>query len=259
MIYNAVKAKHPEITVIGTVGPGQDGDDFTKGWKFANQLSLPVVDEHYYCAPEWFMGNLHRYDTYARNGAQVYLGEYASWGNKMRNAITEAVYLISLERNGDIVKMASYAPLLAKKGFTQWKTDMIYFDNINICPSVNYYVQKMFMTNQGDLYFDKIISFGLKDSTLASSCLMDKKTGDIILKLVNVSEEPKPVKINLSGFKNIVPEAQKTLLSGSADAENTFENPGSIVPQLSIYKLSSRFEYSAPAMSLTVIRIKRKS
>ena len=74
MIYNALKAKYPEITVIGTVGPGQDGDDFTKGWKFANQLNLPVVDEHYYCAPEWFMGNLYRYDTYKRNATQVYLG-----------------------------------------------------------------------------------------------------------------------------------------------------------------------------------------
>ena len=232
MIYNAIKAKHPEITVIGTVGPGQDGDDFTKGWKFANQLSLPVVDEHYYCAPEWFMGNLHRYDTYTRNATQVYLGEYASWGNKMSNAITEAVYLISLERNGDVVKMASYAPLLAKKGFTQWKTDMIYFDNVKICPSVNYYVQKMFSTNQGDLYFDNIISKEAKDSTLAASCVKDSKTGDIILKMVNVGHEPKIMKINLSGFKNIVPDAEKTVLTGKAEAENTFENSKSVVPQL---------------------------
>lgn len=259
MIYTAVKAKHPEITVIGTVGPGQDGDDFTKGWKFANQLNLPVVDEHYYCAPEWFMGNLHRYDTYARNATQVYLGEYASWGNKMSNAITEAAYLISLERNGDVVKMASYAPLLAKKGFTQWTTDMIYFDNVKICPSVNYYVQKMFSTNQGDHYFDNIISKEARDSTVAASCVKDSKTGDIILKLVNVGNEPKIMKINLSGFKNIVPDAEKTLLAGNADAENTFENPNTVVPLLSAYKVSSKFVYSTPAMSLTVIRIKNKS
>jgi alpha-L-arabinofuranosidase len=259
MIYNAIKEKYPEITVIGTVGPGQDGDDFNKGWKFANQLSLPVVDEHYYCAPEWFMRNLNRYDTYTRKGTQIYLGEYASWGNKMSNAITEAAYLVSLERNGDVVKMASYAPLLAKKGFTQWTTDMIYFDNVKICPSVNYYVQKMFSTNQGDHYFDNIISKEARDSTVAASCVKDSKTGDIILKLVNVGNEPKIMKINLSGFKNIVPDAEKTLLAGNADAENTFENPNTVVPLLSAYKVSSKFVYSTPAMSLTVIRIKNKS
>ena len=259
MIYNAIKEKYPEITVIGTVGPGQDGDDFTKGWKFANQLRLPVVDEHYYCAPEWFMGNLNRYDTYTRKGTQIYLGEYASWGNKMRNAITEAVYLVSLERNGDVVKMASYAPLLAKKGFTQWTTDMIYFDNVKICPSVNYYVQKMFSTNQGDYYFDNVISKEAKDSTVAASCVKDSKTGDIILKLVNVGNQSKIMNINLSGFKNILPDAEKTLLTGNTDAENTFENPNNVVPLLSAFKASSKFVYSAPAMSMTVIRIKSKS
>jgi alpha-N-arabinofuranosidase len=256
MIYTAVKAKHPEITVIGTVGPGQDGDDFTKGWKFANQLSLPVVDEHYYCAPEWFMGNLHRYDTYPRNATKVYLGEYASWGNKLSNAITEALYLISLERNGDVVKMSSYAPLFAKKGFTQWKTDMIYFDNVKICPSINYYVQKLFSTNQGDFYFDRIIAKDERDSTLAASCVKDSRTGDIILKLVNVGKDPGTMKINLSGFKNLVPDAEKTVLTGNADDENTFENSANVVPQVSAYKVSSKFEYSVPSMSLTVLRIK---
>jgi alpha-L-arabinofuranosidase len=177
----------------------------------------------------------------------------------MSNAITEAAYLVSLERNGDVVKMASYAPLLAKKGFTQWTTDMIYFDNVKICPSVNYYVQKMFSTNQGDHYFDNIISKEARDSSVAASCVKDSKTGDIILKLVNVGNEPKIMKINLSGFKNIVPDAEKTLLAGKADAENTFENPNTVVPLLSAYKVSSKFVYSTPAMSLTVIRIKNKS
>jgi alpha-L-arabinofuranosidase len=256
MIYSAVKTKHPEITVIGTVGPGQDGDDFTKGWNLANKLSLPVVDEHYYCAPEWFLGNLGRYDTYTRNATKVYLGEYASWGNKLSNAITEALYLISLERNGDVVRMASYAPLLAKKGFTQWKTDLIYFDNVKICPSINYYVQKLFSTNQGDFYFDKIIAKDERDSTIAASCVKDSRTGDIILKLVNVGKDPKTVKINLSGFRKIAHDAEKTVLAGDADAENTFENSANVVPQVSAFKVGSKFEYSVPSMSLTVLRIK---
>jgi alpha-L-arabinofuranosidase len=202
------------------------------------------------------MSNLHRYDTYKRNATQVYLGEYASWGNKLSNALTEAAYLISLEKNGDVVKMASYAPLLAKKGFTQWKTDMIYFDNVKICPSVNYYVQKMFSTNQGDLYFDKVIAQETKDTTLAASCVKNSSTGDIILKLVNLGKEPRTMKINLSGFKNMRPDAERIVLKGDADAENTFENSASVVPQLSAYKVTPKFEYSVPAMSLTVLRIK---
>jgi alpha-L-arabinofuranosidase len=259
MIYQAVKEKHPEIVVIGTAGPFNNGEDFDKGWKLANDLKVPVVDEHYYTSPEWFISNQYRYDSYPRNSSQVYLGEYASWGNTMRNAIAEAVYMISLERNGDIVRMASYAPMLAKKGFIQWKIDMIFFDNVKIYPTVNFYVQKMFMTNQGDTYFNNVISKDVKDSTLAASCVFDSKSRDIILKMVNAGNVSRTMKINLSNFKNIVPDAQKSVLTVNAGAENTFENPEKIVPGLSTIKVSSKFEYSAPASSLTVVRIKTKN
>jgi alpha-L-arabinofuranosidase len=258
MIFNAVKAKHPEITVIGTSGPFHSGEDFDKGWKLANDLKVPVVDEHYYVQPEWFVGNQKRYDSYARNAGQVYLGEYASWGNKLKNAIAEAAYMTSLERNGDVVRMASYAPLLAKKGFTQWKTDMIFFDNVNICLTPNYYVQKMFSANQGDLYFDKVILKDENDTTLAASCVQDSKTGDVILKMVNYSKSAKNMKVDLSGFKKIIADAEKTLISGDENAENTFENMQSIIPESSTIKISKTFDYPAPAMSLTVIRVKTK-
>ena len=174
MIYDAVKAKHPDITIIGTSGPFPDGEDFTKGWKYASAINLPVVDEHYYKEPKWMMDNLNRYDTYDRNQPKVYLGEYASWGNKLQNAIAEAAYMVGLERNGDVVSMASYAPLFAKKNHTQWKTDMIFFDNTSLVLTPNYHVQKMFSVNRGDVYLDNIISYHRKDSTLAASCVQDK-------------------------------------------------------------------------------------
>jgi alpha-L-arabinofuranosidase len=256
MINDALKTKHPEITVIGTAGPGQDGDDFNKGWKLANDIKIAVVDEHYYLNPGWFIANQNRYDSYNRNGSQVYLGEYASWGNKMRNAISEAAFMISLERNGDVVKMASYAPLLAKNGFTQWKTDLIYFDNVRICPSVNFFIQKMFMTNSGNIYYGNIISNHANDTTLAVSCVRESKTGDVILKVVNAREETNTVKINLSAFKNLLPDAEKTVLEGNADDENSFDNHTNVLPVSSKIKISSKFDYSAPAMSFTVIRIK---
>jgi alpha-L-arabinofuranosidase len=258
MIFAAVKAKYPDIKVVGTVGPAPDGEDFDKGWKLANELNIPIVDEHYYTSPEWFIQNQYRYDSYKRNATKVYLGEYASWGNKMRNAISEAAYMTALERNGDVVQMASYAPLFAKKNFTQWNTDMIFFDNTNICLTPNYYVQQMFSANQGDYYFDNVIVKDKKDSTIAASCVQDSKTGDIVLKMVNFSSSAKSMKINLGGFKKFVEEADQTVLKGDGNDENTLENPQKVFPIKSSVKVKKIFEYSAPAMSLTVIRIKTK-
>ncbi len=259
MICSKVKEKHPEITLIGTSGPFHSGKDFDKGWKIANDLKIPIVDEHYYVQPDWLLANQYRYDKYDRSIGKVYLGEYASWGNQVRNAIAEAAYMAALERNGDVVKMASYAPLLAKKGFTQWKTDLIFFDNATICPTPNYYVQKLFSVNRGDRYFDQVISKNQQDTLLSGSCVTDSKTGDVILKLVNAGSNESIMKVNLSGFKNIQALAEQTLLTGASEAENTFDNPTKVVPQVSSLKITKKFDYKVPAMSLTVIRIKRKT
>jgi len=259
MIYAAVRAKHPEIMVIGTVGPFYEGEDFDKGWALANELKIPVVDEHYYTDPRWFISHQYRYDAYKRNATQVYLGEYASWGNKLRNAIAEAAYMTALERNGDVVRMSSYAPMLAKKNFTQWGTDMIFFDNTTICPTPNYYVQKLFSANSGDTYFGNVVSKDAKDSSLAASSVQDSKTGDIILKLVNYdSASAKTMNVDLSKFKIVQPGAEKTVLTGKADAENTLEKTDNVIPTTSAFTASKKFDYEAPPMSLTVIRIKTK-
>jgi alpha-N-arabinofuranosidase len=259
LIYNAVKLKYPNITIIGTVGPFSEGEDFNKGWKYADGLDLLMVDEHYYKEPKWYMDNLKRYDSYDRNKSKVYLGEYASWGNKMRNAIAEAAYMVGLERNGDVVTMASYAPLFAKRDHTQWKTDMIFFDNTSMILTPNYYVQKMFSVNQGDTYFGNIVSIPAGDSTLAASCVQDKKSGDVILKLVNTGSEAKKMNVNLTAFRKILPHAEQHVLTGLAESENTFDNPTAVVPVTSAFKASKSFNYSTPSMSLTVIRIKTKS
>jgi alpha-L-arabinofuranosidase len=161
MIYDAVRAKHPEITVVGTVGPAPAGSDYDEGWKFASDLGVDMVDEHYYEKPEWFLANLHRYDTYRRAGPKVYVGEYASWGNSLANALAEAAYMTSLERNGDVVRMASYAPLLGRENHMQWKPNLIYFNNSTVCPSVNYYVQRLFSQNQGDVYLPTTVASSL--------------------------------------------------------------------------------------------------
>jgi alpha-N-arabinofuranosidase len=135
---------------------------------------------------------------------------------------------------------------------------MIFFDNVNICPSPNYYVQKMFSSNQGDHDFDNVMRKDEKDTLPAASCLRDSKTGDISLKRVNAGAEPKNMKIDQTGFKNIASNAIQTVIAGDADAENTFENLQHVIPVETGIKVGKTFEYDAPAMLLTVIRIKTK-
>jgi alpha-L-arabinofuranosidase len=262
MIDDAVKARHPEVTVIGTAGPSPNGKDFDEGWKFANELKLPVVDEHYYQSPDWFLANQHRYDSYDRTKSKVFVGEYASKGNAWLNAMAEAAYMTSLERNGDVVRLASYAPLLAREGHTQWNPDLIYFTATAVCPTVNYYVQQLFSINHGDSFFSTTVSTpaggaSVSEKNLATSCVKDSKTGDIILKLINVSTNPVPAQVIFPGdFGDINPVAACTVLSGDPRAKNTFATPQEVVPRTSQLTVSRSFQYDMPASSFTVIRIK---
>ncbi|MDD5183860.1 MAG: alpha-L-arabinofuranosidase C-terminal domain-containing protein [Paludibacter sp.] len=257
LIYDVLKAKHPEITIIGTVGPSPKGEDFDLGWNFATKLTVPMVDEHYYESPEWFIANQKRYDSYDRTKSKVYLGEYASRGNTLFNALAEAAFMTSLERNGDVVHLASYAPMLAKEGHTQWNPDMIYFNNTTVYRTPNYFVQQLFSVNQGDRYFSDIISTeNRQDSTLAFSCVRDNKSGDVIIKLVNYSKTEKNLKIDLSAFKGIGTKATLTQLTGDANAKNSFESPSNVSPSNSELNAPKRFSYSTQPMSLTIIKIK---
>ncbi|HEX3023964.1 MAG TPA: alpha-L-arabinofuranosidase C-terminal domain-containing protein [Chitinophagaceae bacterium] len=254
IIYDAIKKAHPEITVVGTVGPAPEGDDFEQGWKFATQQQVDIVDEHYYMSPQWFIHNQHRYDAYNRSHSKVYVGEYASQGNTLYNALAEAAYMTSLEKNGDIVYMASYAPLLAKKGNTQWNPDLIYFDNVKVYTTVNYYVQQMFATNMGNVYYANMVS-GTNDSTITASCVTDKKTGDVIVKIVNMEKSIQPIHIYLSAFKNLDKQATVTIIKGNADDKNDFDYPEKIIPASSIFMYKKDIDYNAAGMSFSLIRI----
>ncbi|MCX4910174.1 alpha-L-arabinofuranosidase C-terminal domain-containing protein [Streptomyces sp. NBC_00878] len=146
----AIEAKYPEITVISNSGPDDTGSTFDTAWKLNREANVDMVDEHYYNSPAWFLQNNDRYDSYDRNGPKVFLGEYASQGNTFKNALSEAAFMTGLERNADIVKLASYAPLLANEDCVQWRPDLIWFNNHASWNSANYEVQKLFMRNVGD-------------------------------------------------------------------------------------------------------------
>ncbi|MER6490444.1 alpha-L-arabinofuranosidase C-terminal domain-containing protein [Streptomyces griseorubiginosus] len=146
----AVQAKHPEIQVISNSGPDDSGTTFDTAWQLNRDAKVDMVDEHYYNSPQWFLQNNDRYDTYDRNGPKVFLGEYASQGNTFKNGLTEAAFMTGLERNADVVKLASYAPLFANEDYVQWRPDLIWFNNHASWNSANYEVQKLFMNNVGD-------------------------------------------------------------------------------------------------------------
>lgn len=253
MIYDAVRKAHPEITVIGTVGPFNQGADYDAGWELARRLQVPMVDEHYYVSPGWLIYNQDFYDSYPRGGTQVYLGEYASHlperPSNVETALSDALYLTSVERNGDVVAMTSYAPLLAKKDHTQWNPDMIYFDNTSVSPTVEYYVQKLYGNNSGSEYIPATVNVDNNARNVTSrigvSIVRDEHTGEYILKMVNML----PVGVNVN--VDLVPLG---LTGGSVSAQQITGTPDdkTAVPQTVTLTLPSA---TIPPYSFTVVRL----
>ncbi|MEV0820799.1 alpha-L-arabinofuranosidase C-terminal domain-containing protein [Nonomuraea rubra] len=147
---DAIRAKYPDIKIISNSGQTSQGAWFDRMWQFARDQKADLVDEHYYNNPDWFLANNHRYDTYDRQGPKVFVGEYASRGNTFYNALAEASYMTGLERNSDVVELASYAPLLANVDYVDWTPDLIWFDNDQAYGSPSYHVQRLFSTNVGE-------------------------------------------------------------------------------------------------------------
>jgi alpha-L-arabinofuranosidase len=254
MIVKAVQQKYPEIIVIGTVGPFNEGTDYNEGWAIADDLKLPIVDEHYYQSPGWFINNQDFYDSYDRTKSKVYLGEYASRANKFYNALSEAIYLTAVERNGDVVSMASYAPLLAREKHVQWNPDLIYFTGNEVKPTVNYFVQQLYGQNPGDIYLQNTVKLSDADNEVNKrfgvSVVQDNTSGDLIIKLVNilpVSVTPSIDLKDLSTTENV----SYTVLSG---------NPTNTTARPVIQKVTIKEAFSKELLpySFTVIRIKTK-
>jgi len=232
-IYERVTKAHPEIIIVGTAGPGshKDNPDYEAGWKLAEELGMPIIDEHYYEPNSYFLKS-RQYDAYPRDRkTKVYLGEYAAKDKKLIDALAEGLYLLHVERNGDVVSMTSYAPLFARKNATNWNPDLIYFDNERPFLTCSYYVQQMFGQSSGQYYYGDCVSFegdapGIEqpqeDVHYGQSVILNVKTRKLFVKLCNASGEPKTANINLSRF-GLKKMATKTSLAGNANDENNYD------------------------------------
>lgn len=261
LIHDAIRAKHPEIVLVGTAGPFPDGEDFEKGWAFARELGVALVDEHYYRSPQWFWDNLARYDGYDRKGPKVYAGEYAAHEkdrrNTLRSALAEAAAMTAFERNGDVVLLSSYAPLLARRGHTQWHPDMIYFTGTEVYRTANYYAQQLFAQNAGDTWLPTTLA-PAAPPMLAVSSVRDSGSGDVIIKIVNGADTPAPLRLSLNGLAPGGRQATRIVLSGeNADVANEDGLPPAVVPVAGKVVLVPDDVYVAPAQSLTLFRVRR--
>ena len=262
-IYERVTKAHPEIVIVGTAGPGSHADngDYQNGWKLAEELNMPILDEHYY-EPNTYFLNKRQYDSYPRDRkTKVYLGEYAAKDKKLIDALAEGLYLLHVERNGDVVAMTSYAPLFARKNGTQWNPDLIYYDNERPFLTCSYYVQQLFGQSSGNYYYGDCVKFEgdaadaiqpMEGVHYGQSVILNTKTRQLFVKLVNASADAKKANINLSRF-GIKKLATKTTLAGQPNDENNFDAQP-IAPKKEQLKAQKKFTLDLAPYSMVMLQ-----
>ena len=264
----AIKAKYPGIKLVNSVGPDPDGDRFNFLNDTLRKMKADFLDEHYYRPPEWFTQNAKRYDNYDRKGPKIFAGEYAAQSvqtvspdnkNNWKCAISEAAFMTGLERNADVVTMASYAPLFAHVDGWQWTPNLIWFDNLSSYGTPNYYVQKLFSNNTGT----NVIPILQGNETVAgqdsiyASAVIDKSSNEIVLKIVNTDDREQKRDIMIEGISTLNNIA--TLLVLKADHLDDLNS----LSELKIKPVDQKISLNGKTVSLTmapysmnVVRIK---
>ena len=249
----ALRAKHPEIKIVGTSGLSPSIPLF----RFMKENKVEISDEHYYMDPPWFIANHRRFDKVPRGEPRVFVGEYASKGNAQFNAVAEAVYLTGIERNADQVVMTAYAPLLARYDYTQWtRANLIWFDATRLVKTPSYHVQHMFGTNQGDQGLKHEVAVaGDEKAVVGVSAQRVSADGTVILKFANPQEKPVKARVELAGFGRLGSRGTVITLAGAKNAVNDRRNPDAVAPVMSEIPVGASFTLELPAMSVQVLRI----
>ena len=266
----AIHEKYPDMKLVGTSGPGVQDSDYNNAWSWIrenmaeNPNFVSVVDEHYYRTPDWFYENINFYDDYPRD-IKVFAGEYASRQRNLPNdpeantweaALSEASYLTMVERNADVVYMASYAPLFARLGYTQWSPDMIWFDDAESYGSPTYYVQKLYSTNMGDYTLKSELSQLSPEPWVYQNTSFDEETGDIIIKIANSGGNAVTVPVTIDDSFELTGTAEVSRIAeDDLYAVNSIEDPYNVSPEESTMEVDNSFELELPGYSFTVVRI----
>lgn len=268
----AIHDKYPEIQLIGSAGPDITSEKYEKAWAFykeeiaKKENFVYAVDEHYYVKPEWLYEHVDFYDSYPRE-CRVFAGEYAAHpfngmnrpdANTLEGALAEAAFLTGVERNADVVLLASYAPLFARIGYAQWSPDMIWFDEAHCYGSPSYYVQALYAANMGTVTLElEGQERQLREQGIYVSVSLDEKTGDVIVKAVNRAAEEQVLQLVMEGCRAAADPMTKTVLTGSdRTAHNSIEMPEKIAPVTTQESYDGTLVLAAG--SFTVVRIPMK-
>lgn len=266
---NIIKKEYPEIEIIASSGTDPEGERFEFLDKELRAMNIDIIDEHFYRNPEWFLTNANRYDNYDRNTSKIFAGEYAShsknstkpeYKNNWEAALSEAAFLTGVERNADVVQLASYAPLFAHIDGWQWTPDLIWVDNLSVYLTPSYYVQKMFSTNKGS----HVVALNLEGKSvtgqdgLYSSAVIDDDTKELIVKLVNINKDSELIALDLKGIKKS--QGNTTITTLRHEDPLAFNEVGKIpnvVPTMKELSYKSRkLILDVEGQSFNVIRIK---
>ena len=260
----AIRAKYPEMKIIGSSGPQAEGEDFDFLWPEMKRIKVDLVDEHYYRSPEWFLSNASRYDSYDRKGPKVFAGEYACHApnreNSFLSALAEAAFMTGLERNADVVHLCTYAPLFAHVDAWQWRPDLIWFDNLTHVKTPNYYVQQLYGHNAGT----DVLPLTANGKPVAGqnglyATAAADNNDEIIIKVVNTGIDQKKIKLSLNGLTNAKHNATFTCLqSSNLEARNTIQDSDEVIPKVSSLEFQGPLmEVTLAPLSFTVYRINR--
>ncbi|MDE5904146.1 alpha-L-arabinofuranosidase C-terminal domain-containing protein [Duncaniella sp.] len=272
----AIRKACPEIKLVGSSGPKASGKEFDYLWPEMRRLKADLVDEHFYAPEEFFLSQATRYDSYPRKGPKVFAGEYACHGkgkkfNHFNASLLEAAFMTGLERNADVVHMATYAPLFAHTEGWQWRPDMIWFDNLGSVATASYYVQQLYASNKGSrvlpLTLDGQPVTGAEGQNgLYASAVTDDATGGYIVKIANTSDSPQEITLNFQKLKKGRSLTDGRVITLSAplrpdgtpdlDCDNTLENPDRIIPvETALPASGNTASLTLPAKTFAVCRI----
>lgn len=270
---NAIHERYPDIKLIGSAGPDVTSGHYRDAWEFYRnaQSGKPsfayAVDEHYYRPVEWFYENNRFYDAYPRD-VKVFAGEYAAHTsgelpeterNTLDAALSEAAFLTGVERNADVVVLASYAPLFSRLGYSQWSPDMIWFDDAECYGTPSYYVQKMYACNMGT--YTLVNSLATENDRLYQTVSYDAQSGELIIKLVNAGDTDEELVLDTDSTYRIAKTAEAAVLAAAGGEENkraavnSIDNPLRVCESVRMLDMGKGV-ITAEACSFTVVRIK---